>query len=223
MIQCVLFDLDGTLLDTAPDLGYALNLLRIEHRLPPITPDAYRRVASAGARGLLQLGFGLSPSDDDFEPLRQRFLAHYRLHLTRETQIFSGIDPVLRELESRSIGWGIVTNKPGWLTEPLLAEMTFHAPPGCIISGDSAPHPKPDPAPMYLACEKMGVAPARCLYVGDARRDIEAGRRAGMHTLAAKYGYIEHGDDPQHWGADGLIEHPGELIAWLDQYMDIEN
>lgn len=219
MIRCVLFDLDGTLLDTAPDLGHALNLLRTEHQLPPVPADACRRVASAGARGLLQLGFSLTPADDAYEPLRQRFLSHYRDHLARETQVFQGIQQVLHELGSRAVQWGIVTNKPGWLTEPLVARMAFPSPPGCIISGDSAALPKPDPAPLFMACEKLDIVPGQCLYVGDAQRDIEAGQRAGMRTLAAKYGYIETGDDPHQWGADGLIEYPHEIIPWLDQYI----
>lgn len=216
MIHCVLFDLDGTLIDTAPDLGHALNLLLAEEGLPPVSAADYRRVASAGARGLLQLGFGLRPGDDRFEPLRRRFLDLYRTHLTRETRLFEGIETVLQELQQRSIRWGIVTNKPGWLTDPLMAEMRFPNPPCCVISGDSAAHAKPHPAPILMACEQSGFAPTKGIYVGDAKRDIEAGHRAGMRTLAAAYGYIEQGDDPYSWGADALIEQPQGVIAWLD-------
>ncbi len=216
MIRCVLFDLDGTLIDTAPDLGHALNLLLEEQHRPLVAASEYRRVASAGARGLLQLGFGLQPSDDEYEPLRQRFLQHYRLHLTRETKPFDGMDTVLQELGNRNMRWGIVTNKPGWLTLPLIAEMQFPSPPACVISGDTAPHPKPHPAPILMACAETQLSPGDCIYVGDAGRDIEAGRRAGMRTIAATYGYIEAGDDPSLWGADAMIEHPCALIPWLD-------
>ncbi|HXG28291.1 MAG TPA: HAD-IA family hydrolase [Nevskiales bacterium] len=216
MIRCILFDLDGTLLDTAPDLGYALNLLRAEQRLPPLPAAAIRPLASQGARGLLRLGFGLQPGEEGYEPLRQRFLALYRAHLNRHTVLFDGMADVLGELAQRALPWGIVTNKPAWLTEPLLAGMQFPIPPVCVVSGDSAAHPKPHPAPLLLACTQSGQPPAACLYVGDAQRDIESGRRAGMRTLAATYGYIEDGDDPRHWGADGLIDAPRELLAWLD-------
>lgn len=215
MIRCVLFDLDGTLIDTAPDLGHALNLLRAEHRLAPLPATDYRCVASAGARGLLRLGFNLQPDDAEYEPLRQRFLAHYRQHLTRESRPFEGIDDVLQQLAVWDIGWGIVTNKPDWLTQPLLTGISFRYPPRCVISGDSAAHPKPHPAPMLMACAQLGLVPASCLYVGDARRDIEAGHRAGMRTVAAHYGYIEADDNPQDWGADGQIAHPRELLAWM--------
>ncbi len=216
MIRCVLFDLDGTLLDTAPDLGHALNRLRAEQQLPPLPAAAIRPLASHGARGLLRLGFGLEPGDDGFEPLRQRFLALYRAHLDRHTVLFDGMAEVLHQLQRRGLVWGIVTNKPAWLTEPLLAGMQFPSPPACVVSGDSAAHPKPHPAPLLLACAQSEQVPEACLYVGDAQRDIEAGRRAGMRTLAATYGYIEDSDDPRHWGADGLIEEPRELLAWLD-------
>jgi N-acetyl-D-muramate 6-phosphate phosphatase len=216
MIRCVLFDLDGTLLDTAPDLGYALNLLRAEQQLPPLPGAAIRPLASHGARGLLRLGFGLQPGDETYEPLRQRFLALYRAHLNRHTVLFDGMAEVLGELAQRALPWGIVTNKPAWLTEPLLARMQFPSPPACVVSGDSAAHPKPHPAPLLLACERVGHAAGTCLYVGDAQRDVESGRRAGMRTLAATYGYIEDGDDPRHWGADGLIDAPRELLGWLD-------
>jgi phosphoglycolate phosphatase len=217
MIHCVLFDLDGTLLDTAPDLGHALNLLRGEEGLPPLPDSAIRPVASNGARGLLQLGFCLGPDHEAYEPLRRRYLDHYRRHLARETRLFQGMEPLLRELLDRRLRWGIVTNKPRWLTEPLLAGMVFPSLPCCVISGDSAAHPKPHPAPLLMACEQAGLAPRECVYVGDAGRDIEAGRGAGTYTVAAAYGYIEAGDDPRRWGADGLIEQPLELIAWLER------
>lgn len=216
MIHCVFFDLDGTLADTAPDLGHALNLLLEEKQRPAVSAADFRPVASAGARGLLQLGFGLCPDHGEYEPLRQRFLHHYRIHLARETRLFEGMEAVLTELGQRNMRWGIVTNKPGWLTEPLLAEMRFPAPPCCVISGDSASHPKPHPAPMLMACAQSQLQPGNCIYVGDANRDIEAGRSAGMRTVAAAYGYIEQGDDPYTWGADTVIETPSALIPWLD-------
>lgn len=216
MIRCVLFDLDGTLVDTAPDLGYALNELRREYDLPALPAAQIRPLASAGARGLLLLGFGMQPSDGGYEPLRQRFLDIYMENLVRESRLFDGMVEVLEETRQRGMSWGIVTNKPARFTDPLIRQLRFPATPVCVISGDTAAHPKPHPAPMLMACEQGGVQPADCIYVGDAQRDIESGRRAGMRTIAAAYGYIEANDDPGRWGADALIHAPAELLACLD-------
>lgn len=217
MIRCVLFDLDGTLLDTAPDLGHALNRLLEEEGRQPLEQKVIRPEASNGARGLLRLGFGLKPGDARYDSMRQRYLSHYSKHLARETRPFEGVSTLLQALPGRGLTWGIVTNKPRGLTEPLLNRIALPGSPCCVVSGDSAAQPKPHPAPVLLACEQAGLAPSECVYVGDAYRDIEAGRRAGTYTIAARYGYIDPGDDPFKWRADSVIGQPGELLDWLDQ------
>lgn len=213
--DCILFDLDGTLVDTAPDLGYALNQVMLELGRQPL-PDAVTRPhASAGARGLLKLGLGIDDSHPDYAPLRERFLAIYAANLSRQSRLFEGMYACLQSLGERGLDWGVVTNKPGWLTDPLMAALDFPSPACCIVSGDATANPKPDPANLLLACEVSGHAPNRCLYVGDAERDIVAGRRAGMTTVAVTYGYIENGHAPEAWQADWLIDHPAELIQCL--------
>lgn len=219
MIRCILFDLDGTLVDTAPDLGYALNALLREERKPPLLAAQIRPVASAGARGLLRIGFGLQPTDADYEPMRRRFLDIYSDNLTRESRLFEGMTAVLEAARQRGVAWGIVTNKPARFTDPLVGHLAFANPPVCVISGDTAAYPKPHPAPMLMACEQAGIESAHCVYVGDAQRDIESGKRAGMRTVAALYGYIEAGDDPHLWGADAFIHTPGGLWPCLDNDM----
>jgi phosphoglycolate phosphatase len=215
MTAGVLFDLDGTLVDTAPDLGHALNELRREHGLPPLAAAQIRPCASAGARGLLWLGFGQRPGDAGYEALRLRFLDIYADNLLRESRVFDGIDELIAQVRRRGMLWGIVTNKPSRFTDPLVQGLGFREPPACIVSGDSATHAKPHPAPMLLACRIAGIRPEHCVYVGDAARDIQAGRSAGMRTVAAAYGYIEPGDDPRQWQADGMIHAPLELLDWL--------
>lgn len=214
--DCVLFDLDGTLLDTAPDMGRALNRLRVEQGLVALAAEAIRPVVSQGSPGLIRLGFGLEAGQPRFEALRERFLALYGEALARETRLFPGMAEVLEALEARAIPWGVVTNKVAALTEPLLAELDLDRRAACIVSGDSVARSKPDPLPLLHACALVGVAPQRCLYVGDAARDIEAGRRAGMATLAARYGYFPADERPENWGADGVIDAPRDL---LDRYI----
>lgn len=212
----MLFDLDGTLLDTAPDLAYALNEVRREERLPSLEFDAIRPVVSHGGRALIQLGFGLAEEDPEFERLRQRLLAIYRENLARHTRPFPGMEEVLRFIEERGMRWGVVTNKPAWLTEPLLEALALFQRAATIVSGDTLAQRKPHPAPLLHACRQAGSRPEECLYVGDAQRDIEAGRRAKMRTLAALFGYILEQDDPLSWQADGVIESPQALIQWLE-------
>ncbi len=212
----MLFDLDGTLADTAPDLAHALNGVRREQGLAALPFEDIRPVVSHGATALIRLGFELAPEEAAFEALHQRLLEIYHEQLTRHTRLFPGMAEVLEVLEARGLSWGVVTNKPAWLTEPLLAGLGLSKRAGCIVSGDSTANRKPHPEPMLQACRLLGMEQAyNCLYVGDAQRDIEAGRRAGMKTLVALFGYLEHDDRPQDWQADGLIQHPAEILHWV--------
>jgi phosphoglycolate phosphatase len=215
-IRTVLFDLDGTLLDTAPDLAAALNAVLAENRREPLPYAAIRPVVSHGGIALIELGFGLRPSDPGFEPLRQRLLDIYRENLSRHTRPFPGIPELLEQLEQRGLNWGVVTNKPAWLTEPLLQDLQLYQRAVCVISGDTLDERKPHPAPMLYACRQAGSEPEQCVYVGDAQRDVEAGKRARMHTLVALFGYFMDADKPHEWQADGVIEQPGDVLDWLD-------
>lgn len=214
-IACVLFDLDGTLVDTAPDLVAALNHLLTEDGRECIPYASARPYASAGSRGLLKLGFAIEETDPGYAELRRRFLDFYANNLHHHSRPFDGIEQALTALQSLGLNWGVVTNKPGFLTDPLMAALEFPSAPLCIVGGDATPRLKPHPDNLLLACQQIGHAPENCLYVGDAERDIIAGRRAGMRTVAVSYGYIENGHAPAEWGADALIDHPGELIQHL--------
>lgn len=214
MIRTVLFDLDGTLADTAPDLAHVLNLLLAEEAKAALPYETIRPVVSHGATALIRLGFG-NVMDTEFERLRSRFLALYTDNLVRHTQLFPGMAELLTELQRRGLNWGVVTNKPAFLTDPLVTRLPLPSPPASVVSGDTTTNRKPHPEPMLLACTQAGSQPAQCLYVGDAERDIEAGRRAGMKTLVALFGYISKEDRPERWGADGLIRSPREVLDWL--------
>ncbi len=214
-VGCVLFDLDGTFADTAPDLAYALNRLLQAHGRPPADYGRVREAASHGGRALIQVGFGLNPEQTGFEPLRQQLLALYRDNIQRHTRLFPGIPELLDRLEQRGLRWGLVTNKPGWLTEPLIAGLGLNGRPACVVSGDTTAHAKPHPGPILHACKLAARDPGACLYVGDAERDIRAGRSAGTATLVALFGYIGAQDRPREWGADGCIEHPLQVLDWL--------
>lgn len=215
MIRTVLFDLDGTLVDTAPDLGHALNLQLAKHGKPVLADAAIRPFASHGSKGLIGLGFGLSPDDDDFILMRDEYLDIYESVLTRKPVLFDGMQTALNGLTNQSLTWGIVTNKPGRFTVPLVASMGLDQQAACVISGDDAPRPKPSPETLLLACEQVQVKAEQCLYVGDAERDIEAGRAAGMKTVVALYGYIDKTDQPLTWGADYSIERPQDLLRFI--------
>jgi len=215
MIRTVLFDLDGTLADTALDLGYALNTLLQEHGKPALPHAVIRPVASHGAAGLIELGFGVARDAPRFAPLRERFLSIYKAHLTRETRLFPGMPMLLDQLAARGINWGIVTNKPAFLTDPLVEQLGLHEDAACVVSGDTTTNRKPHPEPMLHACQLAGSKPEECLYVGDAERDIEAGNAAGMQTLVALFGYIGAQEHPETWGANGLIRAPEEILDWL--------
>jgi phosphoglycolate phosphatase len=213
--QAVFFDLDGTLVDTAPDLGYALNLQLARHGKPTLTDDVIRPYASHGSRGLLALGFGISPDDAQFIDMRDEYLELYNQVFTRQPRLFNGMEQVLIGLANQQVPWGIVTNKPRRFTQPLVMSMGLSKRAACVISGDDAPQPKPSPATLLMACAQTGVEPEHCIYVGDAERDIQAGKAAGMHTLVALFGYLDVNDTPDTWGADGMIHQPGDLLALL--------
>lgn len=213
--RAILFDLDGTLADTARDLGTALNHLLIEEHRATVAYDSIWPVASHGARGLIQLGFGIDRAHADFERLRLRFLDLYEAHFCDETVLFPGVSALLTQLTQQGLQWGIVTNKPMRFTDRLLPTLGFPSLPGVVVSGDTVGVPKPDPKPMLHAASQLNLPPAACWYVGDAERDIVAGRVVGMPTILAKYGYIAETDQPATWGADMEITSPAGLLDYL--------
>lgn len=212
--QAVLFDLDGTLADTAPDLAQTLNTLLQENDEQPLAFETIRPHVSHGAMALLKLGFPQLPEDDLFAKYRERFLAIYLDNLTQYTRLFDGMEELLNYLENQNILWGVVTNKPAFLTDPLMEELNLHRRAATIISGDTTANKKPHPEPIYLACKQAKVEPQHAIYVGDAERDIQAGNRAGLLTLAALFGYLNENDQPAQWKADGLVEHPLDIKPW---------
>lgn len=212
MIKAVLFDLDGTLADTARDLGAALNRLLAEEGLPPQPYAAVRPIASHGARGLVSLGFGIDREHPRFEEYRLRFLDHYEHSFADETVLFDGVNGLIQGLMDKGLLWGIITNKPMRFTDRLVPSLPFISTPAVTVSGDTVGVPKPDPRPMRFAAERIGIAPEHCLYVGDAERDIAAGRGVGMKTVLANWGYIADSDRPAEWGADIAIDHPLQLL-----------
>ncbi len=215
-ISAVLLDLDGTLADTAPDLAFALNAVRQEQGLTPLPYAQIRNHVSHGSYRLIQLGFGIDESQPAFAELRARLLDHYAENLVRETRLFDGMDTVLDKLDARHIPWGIVTNKPAFLTEPLLDALTLTPRAHTVVSGDSLATRKPHPEPLLEAARQTGVLPGDCIYVGDARGDVTAALAAGMKPLIAGYGYIDVDEQPSLWGAAGTIAHPREILDWLD-------
>ena len=211
----MLFDLDGTLLDTAPDFVIAVNALRAEEALPPLPASRIRPYVSHGSPAMIRVAFDSGPEHREFERRRRRFLDHYAAVLGHATVLFEGMEAVLCTLEKRGLKWGIVTNKPGWLTTPLLASLQLEQRAACVISGDTTPRAKPHPDPLLAAARELGMAPSACLYVGDAERDVEAARAAGMPVLVALYGSLAAADRPEHWGGDGSIACAQDLLAWL--------
>jgi phosphoglycolate phosphatase len=215
VLRLVLFDLDGTLLDTAPDLGLALNLQRQRHGLPPLPQARIRPYASHGSKGLLSVGFGLTPEHADFGDMREEYLAIYDEVMTQSPTLFEGMRELLGAIEHKGLRWGIVTNKPRRFTIPILKKIGLEGRAACVICGDDAPRAKPHPDTLLLACELTGMRVDECLYVGDAERDIQAGRAAGMRTVVSLYGYIDDADRPHEWEADHAIQQPMELLALL--------
>lgn len=211
----MLFDLDGTIADTAPDLGYAVNQQRIARGMPELPIEAVRSHASSGARGLLKIGFDIGPDDSGYEAMRDEFLSIYELNLARSSGLFPGMASVLSRIEQQGMQWGIVTNKAERFTFPLLRALGLLERSGVVICGDTTAHPKPHPAPLHAAADKLGVASTACIYVGDDERDVQAGQAAGMPVIVARYGYLGNGKPPESWGADGYIDSPTELLDLL--------
>jgi len=214
----ILFDLDGTLVDTAHDLAYALNLQRERHGLAALPLDVIRPYASHGSKGLLSVGFDLTPEEESFPAMREEYLALYDQVLTRKPILFDGIVELLAKLETKGEPWGVVTNKPRRFTQPLMQNIGLLQRAACVVSGDDAPRPKPYPDTLLLACTQAGVSPQSCWYVGDAERDIQAGKAAGMQTVVALYGYLDEQDKPAEWGADKFINQPLEVLELIDGY-----
>lgn len=211
----VFFDLDGTFADTAPDLGAALNHVRGLHKLPPLPLEITRLQASHGSAGLLKLGFNIEPDAAEFPALRDAFLAHYTDNICIHTKLFPGMAALIDTLEQRGLPWGIVTNKPSRFTLPLMQALGYDKRAACLVSGDTCTHPKPHPEPLLHAARISGVDAQNCLYLGDDKRDIDAGRAAGMKTLIALFGYIDPKADLKTWQADAAIAAPLELIDQL--------
>jgi len=210
-IEAVLFDLDGTILDTADDLGAALNHIMIKYNLPIVAAEEYRPIASDGALGLLRLGFGEKLGDYDYEELRAEFLAYYEHNIADHTAVYEGLNKTLQTLEDANIPWGIITNKPIGLTNTLLPFFSSLNNSAITLGGDSLEKRKPDPLPMFVACQELNVKPEHCIYVGDAPRDIEAGNAANMTTIVAGWGYIKDLKDCDSWQANLLAETTQEL------------
>ena len=211
----VLFDLDGTLIDSAPDLGGAVDEMRLERGLPSLPLEQYRPMAGAGARGMLGIAFGMAPEHPDFPAMREEFFQRYERRMTRNTHAFDGVADMLGSLATRGLGWGIVTNKSMRFTDPLVRSLPLLAGAATAVSGDTTPHAKPHPAPLLEAARRMGVEPAACVYVGDDERDIIAGLAAGMSTVAAAWGYLGSKSGPADWGAHAVAQSPAELLNLL--------
>ncbi len=213
--EAVLFDLDGTLIDSAPDLGAAADKMRTDRGLPSLPAERYRPMAGAGARGMIGVAFGFAPDHPDYETLREEFFVNYESCMTQRTTAFDGIASLIDELASRRLPWGVVTNKAARFTEPLTRAMPLFTSAAAVVSGDTTPHAKPHPAPLLEAARRLGIAPQRCVYVGDDQRDIVAGHAAGMGTVAAAYGYLGNAADTGDWGAHAVILAPLQLLALL--------
>jgi len=214
-VDAVLFDLDGTLIDSAPDLGAAADLMRVQRGLASLPLSHYRPMAGAGARGMLSVGFGMNPDDAQFAEFREEFFGNYERCLTQQTYAFDGVETLIAQLRQRGLRWGVVTNKASRFTDPLTRAMPLFASASVVISGDTTPYAKPRPEPLLEAARRLDIAPARCVYVGDDQRDIVAGLAAGMATVAATYGYLGVQTDITQWRAHASIEKPLDLLQLL--------
>lgn len=213
--RAVLFDLDGTLIDSAPDLGAAADKMRLDRGLAGLPLERYRPMAGAGARGMLGIAFGITPDDPDYPALREEFFVNYENCMTQRTYMFEGIPDLIASLRERGLTWGVVTNKSMRFTRPLTQSMSLFASAAAVVGGDSTPHAKPHPAPLLEAARLLNLEPGRCIYVGDDERDVAAGLAAGMGTVAATYGYLGSNADTQRWGAHAHIHAPLELLSLL--------
>jgi len=214
-VQLVLFDLDGTLVDTAPDLAAAANRQRADRGLEPLPLDHLRPVASHGARGLIGVALGRAPGDADYELLRSQFLDYYEQALCVHSRLFDGMEATLAALEQSGVRWGIVTNKIARFTGPLVERLGLRERAACVVSGDTTPHAKPHPAPLLHAMTQAGSTATASIYVGDDLRDVQAGRAAGTRTVIAAYGYLGQDADIESWGGDHIIAQPAELLRWV--------
>ncbi|NML87430.1 HAD-IA family hydrolase [Polaromonas sp.] len=214
-IHAVLFDLDGTLIDSAPDLGAAADQMRTDRGLPSLPLSLYRPMAGAGARGMIAVAFGLTPDHSQFCALKEEFFLNYERRLTRHTSVFDGVTELISRIGQGGLKWGVVTNKAARFTVPLTRAMPLFSTARTIVSGDTTPHAKPHPAPLLEAARQLALTPERCVYVGDDERDIIAGRAAGMPTVAAAYGYLGSDKDPKSWNADFTISAPFALLNLL--------
>jgi phosphoglycolate phosphatase len=214
-IAAVLFDLDGTLIDSAPDLGAAADRMRVERGLPSLPLERYRPLCGAGARGMLEIAFGMGPDHPNYEPMREEFFSNYERCMTDRTFAFDGVHELVGILVKRRLAWGVVTNKSRRFTDPLTAAIPMFSSAGTIVSGDTTPHAKPHPAPLLEAARQLDISPAHCFYVGDDERDIVAGHAAGMFTVAATYGYLGSRSDVTAWNAHAQINSPLALLQLL--------
>lgn len=214
-IEAVLFDLDGTLLDSAPDLAAAVNKMRTDRGMIELPCASFRAMVGAGARGMLSVAFDMNPADDDFEAMKLEFFANYEKCLIQQTVAFPGVSEVIKKIELAEIKWAVVTNKSQRFTKPLTDAMSLFSSAGAVVSGDTTPYSKPHPAPLLEAANRLGIPPENCLYVGDDERDIVAGRAAGMQTVAAAYGYLGKDADILSWKADAIILSPLDILKLL--------
>lgn len=217
MQSAVFFDLDGTLLDTAPEFTHCINQLLTEYSLPLITVTSLRASVSQGASGMLACAFGEKLKDFSVDELKKRFLGFYQECIGSKTHFFAGIPALLEDLQKAEIPWGIVTNKPSQFTLPLIQQFPLLTQAQCVISGDTLKVSKPHPDPLFLAANQLGIAPHRCWYVGDARTDVEASRAAGMKSIVANYGYVPAEEDLSTWQADHYINHPTQIFTYLNK------
>ncbi len=216
-VAAVLFDLDGTLIDSAPDLGAAVDKMRVQRGLPSLPLEQYRPMAGAGARGMIGIAFGITPEHADFEAMKEEFFVNYENCMTERTRIFEGVHDMIAALVSQGLPWGVVTNKSSRFTDPLTSAMPLFATAGAIVSGNTTPHAKPHPEPLFEAARRLSVDPGRCVYVGDDERDIVAGLAAGMGTVAATYGYLGQQTDIARWNAHLHIDSPIKLLNYLNK------
>jgi 2-phosphoglycolate phosphatase len=218
-IRAVMFDLDGTLLDTAPDFIVVVNQLLVEQQRPTLAPEVIRAGVSNGSKALIKIAFAIDESDEQFEPLRQRLLELYIENNSTYTNPFPGINTLIEQLAAHNIAWGIATNKPSLYTLPLMVEMNMQPPPASVICPDHVSHPKPDPESLFLASRQLGCKPEEIIFVGDHKRDIDCGRDAGSITIAVSYGYLEDGDDIATWNADYCVNHADEIWPIVQTYL----